>query len=262
MKNIIITGSTRGIGFCMAKEFLKAGCNVTISGRGREPSESLKNEFVRFKNNIFYVPCDVRKMNEVERLWIQSVDKWGRIDLWINNAGQNCPYKVCYETDASFVDNIIDINIKGMIYGSQIAAKNMLKQGSGQIWNIEGLGSNNMIQEKTIIYGMTKSALTYFTKGLARELKKTSVMAGRFSPGMVLTEFITKTPEGDISPVIKDKNFRFVFNVLADRPETVAKFFVPKILANTKNGAHIVWLTKPKIIWRFIISPFNKRQLI
>ncbi len=262
MKNIVITGSTRGIGFCMAKEFLKAGCNVTISGRGKKLSEALKNEFEGFENKIIYVPCDVRKMNEVVRLWRQSADKWGRIDIWINNAGQNCPYEFCYKTEASFVDAIIDINIKGMIYGSQIAAKNMLIQGSGQIWNIEGLGSNNMIQEKTILYGTSKRALTYFTKALAKELKGTSVMAGRLSPGMMLTDFITKTPEGDESPVIKDKSFRYIFNVLADRPETVAKFFIPKILTNTKNDAHIVWLTKSKTIWRFITSPFNKRQLI
>ena len=262
MKNIIITGSTRGIGFCMAKEFLKAGCNVTISGRGKKFPEELKNKFLGHENKIIYVPCDVRKINEVKNLWRQSVDRWGRIDIWINNAGQNCPYKFCYETETSFVDTIIDINIKGMIYGSQVAAKNMLKQGNGQIWNMEGLGSNNMIQEKTIIYGTSKRALTYFTKALAKELKNTSVTAGRLSPGMMVTDLITKSPEGGVSPVIKDKGFRFIFNVLGDRPETVAKFFVPRILANRKNDAQIVWLTKLKTIWRFITIPFNKRQLI
>ena len=262
MKNVVITGSTRGIGLCMAREFLKSGCNVTISGRDKNLSEELKKEFYSFAARVLYVPCNVRKISEVESLWIRSADKWGRVDIWINNAGQNCPYKFCYETEADYVDALIETNIKGMIYGSQTASKNMLTQGGGQIWNMEGLGSNGMIQEKTILYGTSKSALTYFTKALARELKGTPVMAGRLSPGMMLTDFITKTPDGDSSPVIENKSFKSVFNALADRPETVARFFVPKIIANTKNSTQIVWLTNAKTIWRFITSPFNKRQLI
>ncbi|MES0341969.1 MAG: SDR family NAD(P)-dependent oxidoreductase [Candidatus Humimicrobiaceae bacterium] len=262
MKNVVITGSTRGIGLCMAKEFLRADNNVTISGRGGKLSEELKKELSSYGSQIFYVSCDVSKVNEVERLWRQSKEKWGSIDIWINNAGQNCPYEYCYETKSNYIDALIDTNIKGMIYGSQIASKNMLAQGSGQIWNMEGLGSNGMIQERTILYGTSKRALRYFTKGLARELKGTPVMAGRLSPGMMLTDFITKTPDGEKSPVIENKGFKFVFNALGDRPETVASFFIPRILANTKNDALIAWLTKAKTIWRFIISPLNKNRLI
>jgi len=262
VKNIVITGSTRGIGLCMAKEFLRTGCNVTISGRGSKLSKELKKELYRFGEQILYVSCDVSKVAEIERLWRQSKEKWGNIDIWINNAGQNCPYEYCYETKSNYVDALIDTNIKGMIYGSQIASKNMLTQGSGQIWNMEGLGSNGMIQERTILYGTSKRALRYFTKGLARELKGTPVKAGRLSPGMMLTDFITKTPDGDKSPVIENKGFKFIFNALGDRPETVASFFIPRILANTKNDALIAWLTQAKTIWRFIISPLNKNRLI
>ncbi len=262
MKNIVITGSTRGIGLCMAKEFLRADCNVTISGRGSSLADKLKNELSSFGEQILYVSCDVSKADEVERLWRQSKEKWGSIDIWINNAGQNCPYEYCYETEKDYIDALIDTNIKGMIYGSQTASKNMLAQGSGQIWNMEGLGSNGMIQERTILYGTTKRALRYFTNGLARELKGTPVKAGRLSQGMLLTDFITKTPDGEKSPVIENKNFKFIFNTLGDRPETVASFFIPRILANTKNDALIAWLTNAKMIWRFIISPLNKNRLI
>ena len=262
MKNIVITGSTRGIGLCMAKEFLRAGCKVTISGRGSKLSGELKKELSGFMKQILYVSCDVSKADEVEGLWVQSKEKWGRIDIWINNAGQNCPYEYCYETGTDHIDALIDTNIKGMIYGSQIASKNMLAQGSGQIWNMEGMGSNGMIQEKTILYGTSKRALRYFTRGLARELKGTPVMAGRLSPGMMLTDFITKSPDGEKSPVMENKSFKFVFNALGDRPETVASFFIPRILANTKNNALIAWLTNTKTMWRFIISPLNKNRLI
>jgi short-subunit dehydrogenase len=152
--------------------------------------------------------------------------------------------------------------VVGMIYGSQIAAEGMLKQGQGAIYSMEGLGSNNMIQPKTILYGTSKCALSYFMKGLARELDGTGIIAGRLSPGMMLTDFITKTPDGDQSEVIADDKFKKIFNILADKPETVAKFFIPRILSNTKNDVQIAWLTNRKAIWRFMTAAFRKRRLL
>lgn len=262
MMNVVITGSTRGLGLAMAKEFLKAGCNVTVSGRQASLSESLLRELEPYHGRYQYLPCDVQKIKDIEMLWSEAVAKWNRIDIWINNAGQNCPYEFVYNTDASAVEHVIKTNMIGMIYGSQIAAARMLAQGGGQIWNMEGLGSNNMLQPKTILYGTTKHALTYFTRGLAKELEGTPVKAGRLSPGMMLTDFITKSPEGAASPVIRDKSFRFIFNTLGDRPETVAAFFIPRILSNTKNDGHLVWLTNLKSAGRFVKSPFVKRNLI
>ena len=260
MKNVVITGSTRGVGLEMAKEFLKLGCNVTISGRNNEITKDVTNELVEYNNKYLYVSCNVRNRTDINHLWHESVTKWGSIDIWINNAGQNCPHDFAYNTEPFYVDAVIDTNIKGIIYGSQVAAKYMLEQGFGQIWNMEGLGSNNMIQVKTILYGTTKRALTYFTRGLAKELKGTPVKAGLLSPGMMLTDFITKSPTGEESPVISDKKFQFIFNTLADRPETVASFFVPRILNNNKNDAHLVWLTNFKSMRRFL--SLKKRKLI
>jgi short-subunit dehydrogenase len=262
MKNVIITGSTRGIGLAMAREFLKAGCNVTLSGRDFDISESLKTELQEFSEKYFYVSCDVTNTSDIEKLWGKTADRWGKIDIWINNAGRNSPHEFCWEIDTADIDFIIETNIKGMILGSRFAAKNMILQKNGQIWNMEGLGSNEMIIAKTIIYGTTKRALTYFTRGLAKELRGTGVLVGRLSPGMMLTDFITKTSEGERSSVIDDKKFISVFNKLADRPETVASFFIPKILKNRKNDAHIVWLTNIKAMARFIIAVFKKRELL
>lgn len=91
-----------------------------------------------------------------------------------------------------------------------------------------------MIIEQTIIYGTSKESLTYFIKGMAKELKDSPVKIGRLSPGMMLTDFITKSPTGESPSVTQDHEFRKVFNALADKPETVAKFLVPswKIMIN------------------------------
>ena len=262
MQNVVITGSTRGLGLQMAKEFLKAGCNVTVCGTTPESINKAKQELKGFENQFFYVACNVRNLADIKSLWLKSVEKWGGVDIWINNAGQNAPSESLCSTPDGYIDAVVDTNIKGVMYGSKVASENMLKQGHGQIWNMEGLGSNNMIVEHTILYGTSKCALTYFTKGLAKELKNSPVKIGRLSPGMMLTEFITKSPTGEASSVTHDNQFKKIFNTLGDRPETVAKFFIPRILSNTKQDAHLVWLTNGKSMKRFMISPFQKRELL
>ncbi len=262
MINVVITGSTKGLGLCLAKQFLQHGCNVTLSGRHEKAFEERKEDLKSFEAKYIFIKCDVSKNEDIKKLWDESAAKWGHIDIWINNAGRNFPHSFIYDVDHRYVDSLIDTNIRGMVYGSQAAAKNMLIQGGGQIWNMEGLGSNDVIMAKTILYGTSKRALTYFTRGLAKELNGTSVIAGRLSPGMMLTDFITKGPDGEESPVMKEESFKKIFNILADRPENVAAFFVPRILSNTKNDAHIVYLSNAKAFKRFALAPFRKRSLI
>ena len=262
MKNVVITGSTRGIGLAMAMEFLRAGCRVMLSGRGDTLPEVAKAALVPFAENYAYFPCNVQQKESLQALWNASFAKWGAIDIWINNAGQNTPHLFVWETDEPYVENLIRTNLTGMIFGSQIAAAEMKKQGHGAIYSMEGLGSNNMIQKKTILYGTTKRALTYFMKGLAKELEGTGVIAGRLSPGMMLTDFITKTPDGETSALLVDNQFRKVFNTLADTPETVAAFLVPRMLHNTRNDVQIAWLTNGKAAWRFMTAGFRKDRLI
>jgi NAD(P)-dependent dehydrogenase (short-subunit alcohol dehydrogenase family) len=262
MKSVVITGSTRGIGWAMARGFLRAGCRVTLSGRGEKlPGDTLE-ELKEFDGRYIYVPCDVQKEADVQGLWDASALKWGVVDIWINNAGQNAPHACVFDASDACADAVIHTNITGMIRGSRIAAKGMIAQKHGAIYSMEGLGSDGRIMPRTVLYGMTKRALTYFMKGLALELAGTGVIAGRLSPGMMLTDFILKTPDGAPSSVLKDEKFRKVFNILADRPETVAAFFVPRILANTRSGVRIAWMTGGKAAFRFMSAPFAKRKLI
>ena len=262
MKRIVITGSTRGIGLAMAEEFLKAGCQVTLSGRGDTLPQSAQEKLAAYSGNYQYIPCDVRQTAQLQALWDAAAQRFSGVDVWINNAGQNVPHATVVETQEPYVRAAMETNLLGMIYGSQVAARGMLAQGVGAIYSMEGLGSNDMIQVKTILYGTTKRALTYFMKGLAKELAGSGVIAGRLSPGMMLTDFITKTPDGAVAAIEIDRSFQTIFNILADRPETVAAFFVPRILQNTKNDRQIAWLTGAKTAWRFLCAPFRKRKLV
>ena len=235
MKNIVITGSTRGIGLAMAKEFLLAGCHVTLSGRGQDLSSEAYATLQPFEGYYVYIPCNVQQKAALQQLWDTSLAQWGTIDIWINNAGQNTQHALNWNTSETCTTNVIQTNLLGMVFGSQIVTAGMIKQGHGAIYSMEGL---------------------------AKELEGTGVIAGRLSPGMMLTDFITKTAEGDPSEVITDKKFKKVFNILADTPETVAKFFIPAMLRNTKNNVRIAWLTSGKSAWRFITAGSRKDRLI
>ncbi len=79
---------------------------------------------------------------------------------------------------------------------------------------------------------------------------------------MMLTDFITKNPDGEPSEVAQDEKFRNLFNILADKPEEVARFFIPKMLANTRNDARIVWLTNGKAAWRFLTAGKRRGRLL
>ena len=262
MKNVVITGSTRGIGLAMAMEFLKAGCRVTLSGRGKSLRSELAQSLQPYRETYQYVPCNVQNKLELEYLWSAAVAQFGAVDIWINNAGQNAPHDWIYHTGECDVHAVIGTNITGVILGAQVAARGMLTQGHGAIYSMEGLGSNDMIQKKTILYGTSKRALTYFMKGLAKELQGTGVIAGRLSPGMMLTDFITKTPDGSVAAIETDARFRKIFNILADKPETVAAFFVPRMMCNTKNDKQIAWLTGGKAAWRFLTAPWRSHRLV
>lgn len=261
MKNIVITGSTRGLGFAMAVGFLEAGMNVTISGINPHALLSVEKKLKKYKNQLMTLKCDVRSRTEVQNLWACSLVRWDKIDIWINNAGINQPDLPLWDVSPQDTSSILSTNLLGTIYGSQTAMQGMLKQKEGFIYNLEGFGSNGRFRAGLNLYGTTKRAVTHFSQALAKEAEGTTVKVGLLSPGMMVMEFISTTiGEASVSYVLPTS--QNIFNILGDRPETVAAFLVKEILDNSENGRHIVWMTWPKIIWRFLKSPFSHRELI
>lgn len=253
MKHVVITGSTRGIGYGLAREFLHRGCKVTINGRSQESVDkalkSLKESFPSVTQG-FAASTEDRK--ELESLWNNAEKQFGKIDIWINNAGIDQVRKFFWEMKEEEYEKVIRTNLLGVFNGSYVAFNHMLKQGDGQIFNMEGFGSNGMVREKMTVYGTSKSAITYFTRSLAKEAKNTHVKVGTLSPGMVATDFLKKS---------LDEHNQKIFNILGDKVEPVTQFLAQKILQNQKNGANIQWLTKPKVMWRFAYALFVKRDI-
>lgn len=253
LKHVVITGSTRGIGYGLATEFLKAGCKVTINGTTQESvDKALINLKEYIPNHLIGFPAKVEELDDVEKLWDFSQKHFGKVDIWINNAGIDQERKLFWEMGQAEYEKVIHTNLLGVLNGSNVAFRHMLEYGSGQIFNMEGFGSNGMMREKMTIYGTSKSAISYFTRSLAIEAKNTNVKVGTLSPGMVATDFLRKS---------LDEQNRKIYNILGDKVEPVTRFLAKRVLENQKNGANIQWLTKPKVMWRFMSSSFVKRDI-
>ncbi len=260
MKNIVITGSTSGIGFGLADSFLSLGCSVTISGRSQEKlAEAFrilgdKHEISQVFNHV----CDVTHYDQVQALWDATKAHFGKTDIWINNAGIGHPETNIWDYSPDKIETVVSTNLIGAIYGSVIAMKGMLEQGFGSIYNMEGLGSSGPIIKGLALYGTTKSALSYLTKSMAKEARGTPILVGGLRPGMVATKLITEQYDGHPEEWERSKR---IFNILSDRVETVTPWLAKKVLANNKNGVNIVWLTRFKALRRFLIAPFYKRKV-
>jgi NAD(P)-dependent dehydrogenase (short-subunit alcohol dehydrogenase family) len=143
------------------------------------------------------------------------------------------------------------------MYGSKVALRGMLDQGFGEIYSLEGLGSDGRKVEGLAVYGTTKAALRYLNESLARETKGTGVLVGALRPGMVLTDLVMKQYEDRPEEL---KRVKPIFSILADRVETVTPWLARQILTNKRNGATISWLPWWKLVGRFAMSSFRKRD--
>ena len=262
MKTVVITGSARGLGFNMARFFRENNFNVVISDLKEENLIQAERELekIESKGSVYHKVCNVSKLNEIEELMNSTIAEFKTVDIWINNAGVNQPQKAVWELSENEINTIIDVDLKGTIYGSKVAMEEMSKNHKGAIYNIEGYGSNDAHMLGLNMYGTSKRAVTYFTESLAQEAqeKNTGVIVGKLSPGIMITEFTTHSLVND-SIELSEKTKK-VYNILGDTPETVGRFLVNEMIKNTKNNVKINWLTNQKAFLRFLTAGFNKRN--
>ena len=257
--NIVITGGTRGIGRGLAEEFLRRGHNVVISGRDeRAVVAAVAALATRGPGQAAGAAAEVSDLLALERLWDLACQRFGRVDIWINNAGMTNRKVRLADVPSTEIAAVISTNLTGLAYGCQVALRGMLQQGGGKLFNMEGFGSDGLTQEGMTIYGATKRAVRYLTASLVKEYKDTPVMICNLSPGIVVTEFLTRDLYAH-DPSALDQRRR-ILNLLADRVETVAPALVDGILHVSKSGASVRWMTPMQALGRVAMSPFRKRD--
>jgi NADP-dependent 3-hydroxy acid dehydrogenase YdfG len=163
-----------------------------------------------------------------------------------------------WEVSAKQSKNVVKTNILGTMYGTQVALSGMIAQGFGALYNMEGFGARGRSMQGMALYGSTKAAIHFIDQSLAQETQGTPVIMGAISPGMVITEMITRQFEGREQELEKSKP---ILNIIAERPETVAPVLADKILRNEKNGVTIAFSSSTRMMLKFLTAPFKKRDL-
>ena len=260
MGAIVVTGSTRGIGFGLADAFLARGCAVIVSGR----TEGAVDEAVKLlaakheRARVTGAVCDVTRVADLEQLWAAAVGQHGEVDVWINNAGTCNAARSYVDLPAEEVQGVIDTNVHGTMLGSHVALRGLLRQRRGKLFNMEGWGSRGEWSRGLTPYCTTKRALRYFTDALVRETRGEPVQIGTLSPGMVATDLLVSSwargaPENW-------RRMRWLFHFVIDPPGPVCAYLVDKVLGNRKTGAHYTWMTPWRLGLRFFQPHYWRRR--
>jgi len=233
-KIVVITGSTRGFGFALAEQLLKAGATVVISGRSQLTLDQAVNS-LKASGPVSGALCDVSIAEQVYTLAKTVVREHGRIDIWINNAGYSSAAGLILDFDPREALDMFMVNDLGVLHGTLAALNYMLPHKEGILVNIYGAGAFLRPSSPTGLYAATKAWLSSFTRTLATEIKGSGVKLVGFSPGMMLTDMLTSpTVIGEAGRDMM-KNYGFVLRFLAGSPRQAAKKLVKVITLNRKE---------------------------
>ncbi|MFM2110535.1 MAG: SDR family NAD(P)-dependent oxidoreductase [Steroidobacteraceae bacterium] len=265
-QSVVITGSTQGLGFGYAREFVRRGHQVVISGRGearvKAAVERLGSEFPDARQCISGFACEISELEQVRALWDHGVASFGRIDIWLNNAGYA-------RTGAEFADNTVEeieamvrANVIGSFNAAQTAVAGMARQGGGKLYlTLGGGGASGRVVPGMTVYSTTKRAVKYLANCLVkerRELHDESILIGTISPGINITEGMLREmrtiPQAQRARALKQLNF------IGEHVETTTPWIVERVLNDRKQGNDITWLTGGRLAGRALAMMFGARR--
>ncbi len=236
-KNVLVTGASAGIGQAIAIAFAQEGANLILFARREDKlnatAEALTEEF---GTKVHIAKCDVRNYNEVEKAINSIPEEFANIDILVNNAGLARGMGKIQDALLSDWDEMIDTNVKGLLYVTRVIAPKMVEKGSGHIINIGSIAGWE-IYGGGVVYCGSKHAVRAISKGMAIDLNGTGVKVTEIDPGMVETEFSVVRFHGD-------KN----------KADTVYKGLQPLIGEDIADLAVFAATRKPHVMIQTIIA--------
>ncbi|MBT8190015.1 MAG: SDR family NAD(P)-dependent oxidoreductase [Bacteroidia bacterium] len=193
-----ITGASSGIGKSTAAIFAKHGYNLVITGRRKAKLEELANKLrSKYAIQVKFLVFDIRNKKEVKKAWQSLKSKWTHIDILINNAGLAKGFDPIHKGHFIHWDQMIDTNIKGLLYITRLVSEQMVERGKGHIINVASTAGKEVYPSGNV-YCASKHAVDALTKAMRIDLYKHGIRVGQVAPGHVeSTEFALVRFDGD-----------------------------------------------------------------
>jgi glucose 1-dehydrogenase len=187
----VITGASRGLGFAIAQAYAAEGAAVVLAARSRNTLDHSVELIQKQGFEATSMACDTSNPEAAESLADFALQNYGRLDIWVNNAGIGAPYGPTLSIEPNRFEQVIRTNIDGVYYGSMAALKRFLPQKAGKLINLIGRGSDGPVPFQNA-YASSKTWVRSFTLALAREYRHSGVGIFAFNPGLVLTDMLTQ----------------------------------------------------------------------
>ena len=191
-RTAVVTGGTRGIGLAIARALAEAGASVVVSGRDAGRLESAVKEVETLGASALGVAADQSKREDCDRLVDAAKDRFGRIDVLVNNAGITRDQLLVRMKDDDW-DQVLDTNLRGVFLMTRAVAKSMMRQKSGRIINIAST-AGAMGNPGQVNYSAAKAGVIGFTKAAARELAHWNILVNAVAPGLIETDMAAAIP--------------------------------------------------------------------
>ncbi|MBW2370414.1 MAG: glucose 1-dehydrogenase [Deltaproteobacteria bacterium] len=189
-KVAIITGGGTGIGRGIALAFAGAGADVVVCGRRIDPLEEVAGEIQKQGKRSIAIKTDVSNKPDVDNLVLKVIDEFGHVDILVNNAANSGHGPSMLHSDEDRWNQIINTNLKGTYYFCRAVAEGMRERKQGNIINISSIDGMRPPTGGCRIYGISKAAINYMTRGMALELAEYNIRVNAILPGAVKTDFI------------------------------------------------------------------------
>ncbi|MGI9411630.1 MAG: SDR family NAD(P)-dependent oxidoreductase [Hyphomicrobiaceae bacterium] len=199
-KVAIVTGASRGIGEATARAFVSANARVVLAARSMDHIQRIAEDIGRDGGQAIAVQCDVSDYGNVKSAVDRAVEKFGRLDFLVNNAGAIDPIARLADSDPETWARVADINYKGVYYGLRAAIPIMTQQGSGVIVNISS-GAATSPLEGWSHYCSSKAAVLMLTRCADKEYRERGLRVVGLSPGTVATDMQVAIKASGINPV-------------------------------------------------------------
>lgn len=201
-KVVVITGASSGLGAATARLLSSQGAVVVLGARRLDRITELADAIVANDGMALAIPTDVTDAGQVKHLVDTAVQTYGRIDVLLNNAGL-MPHSLLERGKIDDWDRMIDVNLKGVLYGIAAALPHMKAQKSGHIINVSSVAGHK-VRPGSAVYAATKTAVRVLSEGLRQEVKPYNIRTTIVSPGAIATELPDSVTEPDVAKGIRE----------------------------------------------------------